>query len=195
MPAFTSIELDAQSPTLLRVVTDPVLSDSATFAVAGSGNPIVLNWVRLADESVLLLVLGAIPRTSVAVTVTDDTLESIEAYTVPADEVPYGMKVLEALTHAFGKQVQYTSGIPACVLKADLGLFDTQLYVSSTLGFPSTGWLRIGEMVLQYTARTSQSFTLLEPALIYPAVRKGTVVYSEVSLITPDGAGFGTESL
>ena len=195
MPAFTSIELDAQSPTLLRVVTDPVLSDSATFAVAGSGNPIVLNWVRLADESVLLLVLGAIPRTSVAVTVTDDTLESIEAYTVPADEVPYGMKVLEALTHAFGKQVQYTSGIPACVLKADLGLFDTQLYVSSTLGFPSTGLLRIGEMVLQYTARTSQSFTLLEPALIYPAVRKGTVVYSEVSLITPDGAGFGTESL
>lgn len=195
MPAFTSIELNAESPTLLRVVTDPVLSDNAVFALVGPGAPIVLNWVRLADESVLLLVLGAIPRTQVALTVIDDALESTDTYTVPEDAVPAGMKVLEALTHAFGKQVQYTAGVPACVLKADLGLFDTQVYVSSTLGFPPQGWMRIGDQLLQYTSRTSQSFALLAPALIYPKVRKGTVAYSEVSLITPDGAGFGTESL
>lgn len=195
MPAFTSIELNAESPTLLRVVTDPVLSENAAFTLVGPGAPIVLNWVRLADESVLLLVLGAIPRTQVALTVTDDALESTDAYIVPVDSVPAGMKVLEALTHAFGKQVQYTAGMPACVLKADLELFDTQVAVSSTLGFPPQGWLRIGDQLLQYTSRTSQSFALLAPALIYPKVRKGTVAHSEVSLITPDGAGFGTESL
>lgn len=195
MPAFSSIELDVQSPTLVRVITDPVLSDNATFTVTGPGSPIVFNWVRLVDQSVLVLVLGAVPLTTVALTATDGDLESVEAYVVPADNAPYGMKVLEALTYAFGKQVQYTAGVPACVLKADLGLFDTQVYVSSTLGFPDTGWVRIGDTVLEYTSRTSQSFTLREPCLLYPKVHRGTVLYSEVTRITPDGAGFGTESL
>lgn len=194
--AFTSITLDPQSSTVLRVVTDPVLSDTPTFQLTGQGDPIVFNWTRLADDSVLLLVLGAIPKTPVTITVTDGPFNTIEAdFIVPSDPLRKGMKILEALTYAFGKQVQHYAGVPACLLRADLGPFDTVLYVESTLGFPNKGWVRIGEMVLEYTSRTAQSFTLRNPSLVYPKVRRGTAVYSEVSLITPDGAGFGTESL
>lgn len=193
--AFVSATLDAQSHTLLRVVTAPVLSDAATFSMTGDGNPIVFNRVRLADQSVLLLVLGAIPRTLASLTVTDGDNTATLSYEVPADTLSPGKKVLEAITYAFGKQAQYQTGVPSCVTRADLGTFDTVLYVESTLGFPAYGWLRIGELSLEYTSRTAQSFTLRAPALVHPKVRKGTAVYSEVHLITPDGAGFGTESL
>ena len=192
---FASITLDPQSHTLLRVITSPVLSDDATFSMIGPGNPIVFNRVRLADQSMLLLVLGAIPKTATSVVVTDgDDTDTVE-YEVPADPLSNGKKVLEAITYAFGKQAQYTNGLPSCTLRADLGPFDTVLYVDSTLGFPAQGWARIGELVLKYTSRTAQSFTLEQASLVYPKVRKGTAVYSEVTLITPDGAGFGTESL
>ena len=193
--AFTSASLDPQSYTALRVVTDPVLSDTPTFTMSGPGNPLVMSWVRLADQSLLLLVLGAVPRTVAAITITDGANEQELSYTVPADTLSQGKKILEAITYAFGKQVQYTAGVPAAMLRADVGPFDTLLYVDSTLGFPARGWLRIGEMVLEYTARNAQSFTLRQASLVYPKVRRGTAVYSEVTLITPDGAGFGTESL
>jgi hypothetical protein len=193
--AFSSATLDPQSPTAIRVVTDPVLSDTPTFTLFGQGNPIVFNWVRLADQSLLLLVLGAIPKKMVSVTITDGANETTLEYEVPADTLSTGKKVLESLTYAFGKQAQYTNGVPSCVLRADLGPFDTTLYVDSTLGFPARGWLRLGELVLEYTSRTAQSFTLKEASLVYPKARRGIAVYSEVTLITPDGAGFGTESL
>jgi hypothetical protein len=192
---FTSASLDPQSTTLLRVITDPVLSDTPTFTMSGLGNPIVFNWVRLADQSLLLLVLGATPKTLTAITISDGAYEETIAYEVPADPLSPGKKVLEAITYAFGKQVQFTAGVPASLLRADVGPFDTVLYVDSTLGFPPRGWLRLGELVLEYTSRTAQSFTLRQASLVYPKVRKGTAVYSEVTLITPDGAGFGTESL
>lgn len=193
--AFTSVTLDPQSHTLLRVITDPVLSDSATFELVGPGNPLVFNRVRLADQSLLLLVLGAIPKTEVSLSVNDGLNEDTVSYEVPADTLSPGKKVLEAITYAFGKQAQYTNGVPSCALRADLGPFDTVLYVDSTLGFPAQGWVRIGELVLKYNSRTAQSFTLEQASLVYPKVRKGTAVHSEVTLITPDGAGFGTEAL
>lgn len=193
--AFTSATLDAQSHTLLRVITDPVLSNTPTFSMVGPGNPLVFNWVRLADQSLLLLVLGAVPRTTAVLTVTDGDNTADLSYEVPADSLSQGKKVLEAITYAFGKQVQYAAGLPSCVLRADVGTFDTVLYVDSTLGFPARGWIRIGELSLEYTSRTAQSFTLRAPTLVYPKIRKGVPVYSEVHLITPDGAGFGTESL
>jgi len=192
---FTSATLEPQSHTLLRVITDPVLTDTATFELVGAGNPIVFNRVRLADDSVLLLVLGAIPKTALSVVINDGLYGGILSYDVPADSLSQGKKVLEAITYAFGKQAQYTNGVPACALRADLGPFDTVLYVDSTLGFPAQGWVRIGELVLKYTSRTAQSFTLEQASLVYPKVRRGTAVYSEVTLITPDGAGFGTETL
>ena len=193
--AFTSATLDPQSHTALRVITDPVLSDAVTFSMAGPGNPIVFNWVRLADQSLLLLVLGAVPLTGVSLTIEDGANSDVLQYEVPADSVPSGKKILEAITYAFGKQVQHTAGVPSCTLRADLGTFDTVMYVDSTLGFPARGWLRLGELVLEYTSRTAQSFTLKAPALVYPKARRGNAVYSEVALITPDGAGFGTEAL
>lgn len=193
--ALTISLLDPQSPTLLRVVTTPILTDTATFALQGEGNPIVFNRVRLADNSVLLLVLGAVPYTYVTLTVTDTEGTATTPYQVPADAVPNGAKVLEAITYAFGKQFQNLHGVPACVLKHDFGVFDTVMHVDSTLGFPSSGWLRLSELVLEYTSRTAQSFTLRQPALRYPSFPRGTPVYSEVRLLTPDGAGFGTESL
>lgn len=193
--AFTSATLDPQSHTALRVITEPPMSDAVTFTMAGEGSPIVFNWVRLADQSLLLLVLGAIPRTTASLTIADGANDEVLSYLVPEDSVPPGKKLLEAITYAFGKQVQYTAGVPSCLLRADLGTFDTVLYVDSTIGFPERGWLRLGELVLEYTSRTAQSFTLKDPSLIYPKARRGSAVYSEVNLITPDGAGFGTESL
>ena len=193
--AFTSATLEPQSPTLLRVITDPVLSDTPTFSLVGPGNPIAFNWVRLSDASLLVLVLGAVPKTPVALTVTDGENTATIVYDVPAAPLAYGKKLLEAITYAFGKQAQFCGGMPSCVLRADVGLFDTVLYVDSTMGFPARGWVRVGERVLEYTSRTSQSFALKEAAFVYPKIARGTALYSEVNLITPDGAGFGTESL
>ena len=194
--AFSSATLDPQSHTALRVVTDPPMTDAVTFTLSAPGNPVVHSKVRLADDSLLLLVLGAVPRTEAVLTIDDGANGTAsETYTVPADTLSNGKKVLEAITYAFGKQAQYTYGVPSAMLRADLGPFDTLLYVDSTLGFPPAGWLRLGELVLEYTARTAQSFTLRQASLVYPKARRGTAVYSEVTLITPDGAGFGTESL
>jgi hypothetical protein len=192
---FTSITVEPQSHTAIRVVAAPVLSDDVVFSMQGQGDPLVFNWVRLADQSLMLLVLGAIPKSMVSLLVTDGTNTATVTYEVPADTVPRGMKVLEVITYAFGKQVQYAMGLPSCLLKADLGPFDTVLYVDSTLGFPPRGWVRVGELLLEYVSRNAQSFTLRAASLVYPKVRRGTAAYSEVSLITPDGAGFGTESL
>jgi hypothetical protein len=180
----------------LRVVTSPVITtNDVEFSLLGPGNPVVFSWVRLADNSLLLLVLGAIPRTTLSLTIVVGANTDSATYEVPADTEPRGMKLLEAITYAFGKQLQYAMGVPACVLRADLGLFDTTMYVDSTIGFPDRGWLRVGELVLEYTSRTAQSFALRAASLVYPKISKGTSVYSEVSLITPEGAGFGTENL
>lgn len=193
--AFTSVTLDPQSHTILRVVTEPPMSDNVVFILTGLDNPLVFNWTRLADQSLLLLVLGAVPKTEVTVQIADLGENVGVPYTVPDDPLSQGKKILEAITYAFGKQAQYTMGVPACVLRADLGSFDTVLYVDSTLGFPSRGWLRLGELTLEYISRTAQSFTLRQASLVYPQARKGTAVYSAVHMLTPDGAGFGTESL
>jgi len=190
-----TITLDPQSPTALRIASVPALSDAATISLVGMGAPIVFNRVRLADDSLLTLVLGAVPYSEVFVTVTDGTETAEEAYTVPADPYRNGAKILEAMTYAFGKQVQCTSGVPSCALRADVGPFDTTVYVDSTIGFPERGWIRIGERVLEYGSRTSQSFQLTAQSLVYPYVTRGTAVFSAVEYITPDGAGFGTESL
>jgi hypothetical protein len=190
-----TLTLDPQSTTALRIVSSPVLSDAASISLVGAGAPIVFNRVRLADDSLLLLVLGAVPLTEVLVSVTDEGETAEETYSVPADPYRKGAKVLEALTYAFGKQVQFTAGVPSCSLRADLGPFDTTVYVDSTIGFPPRGWLRLGERSLAYESRTSQSFQLAAATLVYPYATKGSIIYSEVHLITPDGAGFGTESL
>lgn len=187
--------LDPSSTTALRVVTSPVLSDAAVVTLAAEGAPIVFNKVRLADESLLLLVLGAIPRTSVLVTVTDGAEMAQATYAVPADDVPAGAKLLEAMTYAFGKQLQAVNGVPTCTMKQALDIFDNVIYVDSTLGFPSRGWIRVAELVLEYTSRTSQSFALREPALRYPKLNRGSTIYLDQTMLTPDGAGFGTESL
>lgn len=193
--ALTISLLEPTTPTALRVVTTPVLTDAVSFELTGAGNPIVLNWVRLNDQSLLLLVLGAVPYTSVQVAITDTSGTATATYEVPADAVPGGAKILEAITYAFGKQLQGLNGVPACTLRKDLGVFDEVLYVDSTLGFPSRGWVRLSELVLEYTSRTSQSLTLRAPALRYPMIRRGTMAYFEAPMLTPDGAGFGTESL
>lgn len=193
--ALTISLLEPQTPTALRVVTDPALSDAVAFTLTGEGNPIVFNWVRLNDNSLLLLVLGAVPYTTLNVAIADVSGGADDSYEVPADAVPHGAKLLEAITYAFGKQLQHVSGSPVCTLRKDLGIFDTVLHVDSTLGFPSTGWVRLGELVLEYTSRTSQSLTLRTSALRYPMIRRGTLAYLDVTMITPDGAGFGTESL
>jgi hypothetical protein len=190
-----TLTLDPQSPTALRIVSSPVLSDAASISLVGAGAPIVFNRVRLVDDSLLLLVLGAVPLSDVLVSVTDGAETAEETYSVPADPYRKGAKLLEALTYAFGKQVQFAAGVPSCVLRADLGPFDTTVYVDSTIGFPAYGWVRIGERLLEYVSRTSQSFQLSAQSLVYPYVTKGTGVFSAVHLITPDGAGFGTESL
>jgi hypothetical protein len=190
-----SITLDPQSTTGLRIQSTPALSDEAVISLQASGAPLVFNRVRLFDESLLLLVLGAIPYSTVLVTVADGAETATDSYVVPADPYRQGSKILEALTYAFGKQVQFTAGVPSCVLRADLGPFDVVVYVDSTIGFPARGWVRLGDRSLEYVSRTSQSFTLAAPSMVYPYANRGTALFSAVHLITPDGAGFGTESL
>lgn len=68
--------------------------------------------------------------------------------------------LLPSLLSGVGKQLAYVVGNPQTVLTTALTPGDTVAYVESTLGFPDTnGVVYIGGTRLDYTAKTSYSFT------------------------------------
>ena len=174
----------------------PQVTGSVTFTLTGPGDPIVLGYTVQLDGSFLVTVLGGIPLQSYTVSVYVPSVGvTLTAFIVwQAEAEPLGYKILEALTYAFGKQVQELGGVPCTHIINDLDIYDTIVQVKSTLGFPRIGWIRIGAMLVEYISKTSESFTLRTPALRYPIVQAGTRVLLAVEKITPDGANTGTES-
>lgn len=189
--AFTASASAVDAVTVLYTV-DPGLTGVVTFTVEGPGDPEVLGYTVQLDGSYLVTVLGMVPSQPYTITASNG------AYGVPADfvalpgEAGAGYRILEALTYAAGKQLQELSGAPACRLVTNFDVFDTVMWVTSTLGFPDAGFIRIAGLLLEYTSKTSQSFTLAAPALRYPVIPQGSMVFLASDWVTPDGAGFGT---
>lgn len=173
---------------------DPALVGTVTFTVSGPGDPTVLGYTVQMDGSYLVMVLGLIPLQAYTIAASNGLYAVPAEFDALAGTTPSGYKILEALTYAAGKQLQALSGQPGCVLRANLDVFDTTLYVSSTLGFPEAGWIRLGGLLLEYVSKTSQSFTLRTAALRYPLIPQGAIIFLATDMVTPDGAGFGTES-
>lgn len=177
--------------TVLMTVS-PTLAEPVTFTVSGPGNPVVLGYVLQLDGSFLVTVLGLIPGEDYVIMAASGYNEAPAPFTALIAQAGTGYKIIEAITYAAGKQMQELAGQPACRLKADLDIYATVVYVTSTLGFPQRGWLRVGSLLLEYLSKTSQSFTLREAALRYPLIAQGARVTLAVDMVTPDGAGFGT---
>jgi hypothetical protein len=188
--AFSASAVAVDAVTVTYTVT-PSLTGTVIVTVTGPGDPVVLGYVVQLDGSYLVTVLGMIPLQPY-------TIEASNGfYTVPADytalpgDVQTGYRILEAVTYACGKQVQDLSGVPACQMVTNFDVFDTVMYVTSTLGFPPAGYLRVSGLLLEYMSKTSQSFTFPAPVLRYPLIPQGTTVFLASDWVTPDGAGFG----
>lgn len=182
-----------QGPLEFAVVVSPQLGSPVVFSVSGPGDPVVLGYTVQLDGSYLVTILGGIPLEAYTLTAGDGVSTVSAAFVWASEGEPNGYKILEALTYAFGKQVQEIAGAPCTRIINNLEPFDTIVQVTSTLGFPRIGWIRIGAMLVEYVSKTSQSFTLRTPLLRYPVITAGTRVLLAVELITPDGAGVGTE--
>lgn len=65
----------------------------------------------------------------------------------------------EALTRSLGEILQNVSGSPLTLSTATWNEGDTTLAVESTLGFPSSGYLFLNDLLLSYTGKTNTSFT------------------------------------
>jgi hypothetical protein len=189
--AFSASAVAVDAVTVTYTVT-PSLTGTVTLTVTGPGDPVVLGYVVQLDGSYLVTVLGMIPLQSYIIEATSGPYTVPAGYTALPGDTRAGYRILEALTYAAGKQVQDLSGVPACQMVTDFDVFDTVMYVTSTLGFPPAGYLRVSGLLLEYTSKTSQSFTFPAPVLRYPLIPQGTPVFLASDWVTPDGAGFGT---
>jgi len=194
-PQEVSADAYASDLTTVVMTFSPALADPLTFSVAGPGSPVVIGYTISGDGSYHVTVLGMIPLQGYIITVSNGMLLIAAPFTAVASLVGPGYKLMEAITYACGKALQELAGMPATKMTANLDVTDTVVQVTSTLGFPNRGWLRMAGLVLEYTGRTTQSFTLVEPVLRYPIIPEGTRIFLAVELITPDGANVGTESL
>lgn len=189
--AFTAAASPVDAVTVLYTVT-PGLGGTIVFTVIGPGDPVVIGYTVQLDGSYLVTVLGMIPGQPYTITASNGVYDVPAGFVALPGEVGAGYRILEALTYAAGKQVQDLSGSPACKLVTNFDVFDTVMWVTSTLGFPDAGFIRIAGLLLEYTSKTSQSFTLAAPALRYPLIPQGSMVFLASDWVTPDGAGFGT---
>jgi hypothetical protein len=124
----------------------------------------------------------------------DDIYDSDESATflVPTDvENPAGQVIattkprpfglLEALTFAAGKELQAVGGMPTTRVAKDLQPGETILLVRSTLGFPSSGKIRVEGLLVAYSEKVDTAFRLAEP--LYAVLGVGSVVASDVKSI------------
>jgi hypothetical protein len=77
----------------------------------------------------------------------------------PTPTAPEFLNPLECLTLALGQGVQAVLGTPATRTAFVVGAGGTTVRVETTLGFPSSGQLFIGDRSFGYTAKTSTAFT------------------------------------
>lgn len=71
--------------------------------------------------------------------------------------MPWGP--LEALTCAFGRQLQYVNGYPTTRITSNFAPTATTLNVETTLGFPATGQIWVNDLLCTYTGITDNTFT------------------------------------
>jgi hypothetical protein len=107
-------------------------------------------------------------------------VEDPEGNTV-AQAMPKQFGLLEALTYAVGKELQYIGGVPATRSTEDLLPGDTILRVKSTLGFADSGSVRVEGFLIPYTEKADTAFLLREP--IYLILAAGSLVVSDVRAI------------
>lgn len=65
---------------------------------------------------------------------------------------------LRAITRAAGQVVQELSGRPVTILTQDIAPNDTHLFVESTLGFPDSGYVLVGDREYAYSSKKPSSF-------------------------------------
>lgn len=95
------------------------------------------------------------------------------------------MTLLEALTYAFGKEVQFVDGRPVTRTTGDFAPADTELNVHSTLGFPSAGVVWLYGREFQYTGKTDTSFTGID-AWRPLTIPRGSYVVSATRRLLPE---------
>jgi len=186
----------AVGPELVQVTfTGTPVPSPVTFTVTGPGGVFVLEVTPQLDGTFLVVVPGMLPLQMYAMVATSGDIVVIMPYQALASYEPLGMKLLEALTYALGKECQEHAGAPETYSTHPLNYTDTVLRVRSTLGFPVRGWVRLGAMLLEYTSKTATTLTLRVPTIRYPEVNAQTRVLLAVEYITPEGANFGSEVL
>jgi hypothetical protein len=101
-------------------------------------------------------------------------------------EFPLG--VLEALTSAFGRQIQRLMGTPATRLTADLTKDSVAAGVETTLAFPATdGAFWTEGRRFEYTAKTDVSFTgLTTDRYLATTIPAGTLVVLDLTTAPPE---------
>lgn len=95
------------------------------------------------------------------------------------------MTVLEALTHALGKEVQEVGGRSCTHVTANFLPSDTTLKVHTTLGFPDAGVIWLQGKEFAYTSRTDKTFVGID-AWRPLAIARGAPVVSATRRIRPD---------
>lgn len=66
---------------------------------------------------------------------------------------------IAAITDAFGQLLETLIGKPTTVVYQDFGTGDGTLFVETTMSFPDSGQVWVGDYLVTYTGRTAGSFT------------------------------------
>lgn len=144
------------------------------FIVGQQGSMVTTTPMTPGGEYIVVISVGGASVT-LTLEVPVDVVNS-DGEVVASKQAPR-MGILESLTFAIGSVLQSTGGRPstrtALSGKSDL------LFVKSTIGFPRTGYLRIGENTVAYAGKCDTAFKLESP--IY--VNQGDLVISDVKSI------------
>jgi hypothetical protein len=103
---------------------------------------------------------------------------------IVAQKEPRVWGVLEALTWAISKELQFIGGRPASRTTHDLAIGDTILRVNSTLGYPESGFIFLEGLMLEFTSKTDTAFELV-PTFRAQAIPQGSLVVSKTNSIPP----------
>ena len=129
---------------------------------------------------------------STATTTGGVTTSSSQAFTAPASAKPAAAEwshgLLRAWSRAISQAVQQFSGVVATISTQDIQPSETSIYVESTLGFPTSGYLYVGDARYRYTSRGDAAFhgvTRDDPTTA--TERRRQLVYLDTSSVWPAG--------
>lgn len=175
----------------LLEVTSAITIDSATITTTDPWSPAFVTSIDGADFHTTPLTPGG----SYVLVLVILGSEVLIPFTVPvgvedpegsivAQKEPRVWGVLEALSWAISKELQFIGGRPSSRTTHDLAIGDTILRVNSTLGYPDRGFLFIEGLLLEYTSKADTAFQLVEDfrARVIP---QGTLVVSKTNSIPP----------